>query len=144
MSDRDFSIGSRQFKLNKIDAFKQFHIVRRMAPVLSGLLPALGDFQKVMSKMDSLSEAEKFDGLAKLAGPFMEGLSKLSDADSDKVLFGLLNSVEVKQETGNWARVSSDTMLMIADMELPVLLQIAGRAFVFNLSGFFAALPQKS
>jgi hypothetical protein len=60
------------------------------------------------------------------------------------VLFGLLASVEVQQAAGNWARVSSNSMLMIQDIELPILLQIAGRAFMFNLAGFFGALPHQS
>lgn len=139
MSERDFEINGRKFKLNKIDAFKQFHIVRRMAPLLGDLLPAMKDAKAVS---ESASESEKLDQLAKIAAPFMSGISKLTDQDADKVLYGLLSSVEIMQSAGNWARVSTDSMLMMQDLELPVLLQIAGRALMFNLSGFFAALPQ--
>jgi hypothetical protein len=46
MTDRDFSIGTRNFKLGKLDAFKQFHIVRRIGPLLSELLPAMKDMGK--------------------------------------------------------------------------------------------------
>lgn len=142
VSDRDFEIGQRKFKLSKLDAFKQFHIVRRLGPLLADLLPAMKGVQKVQSS--KLSEEEKFDQMAAMAAPFMTGLSKLSDADADLVLMGLLSSVEVQQATGNWARIAQSNMVMIQDLELPVLLQIAGRAFMFNLSGFFSALPQAS
>lgn len=142
MSDRDFEIGERKFKLNKIDAFKQFHIARRIAPILADLLPAMKDIQKVQ-KLDNLSESERLDEFAKIAGPLMIGISKLSDEDSNRVLYGLLSSVEVQQPTGNWARVATDQMVMMQDLELPILLQIAGRAFAFNLSGFFGALPHR-
>lgn len=141
MGERDFEIGSLKFKLSKIDAFKQFHIVRRIAPILADLLPAMGEVQKV-AKLDSLSESDKFEQYAKLASPLMTGLAKLSDEDSNKVLLGLLSSVEVQQPQGNWARVATDSMMMVQDLELPVLLQAAGRAFMFNLAGFFGALPQ--
>lgn len=141
--EREFSIGAKDFKLCKIDAFKQFHIVRRIAPILSELLPSLAGAQKIANQKD-LSESDKFEEFAKIAAPFMAGLSKLSDEDSNRVLFGLLASVEVKQESGNWAKVSTDSMLMMQDLELPVLLQIAGKAFMFNLAGFFAALPAKA
>lgn len=144
MSDRDFEFGGRKFKLCKIDAFKQFHIVRRIGPLLADLLPAMSSMGAGVKNFEALSETEKFDQLAKFAGPLMTGLSKLSDADADLVLFGLLHAVEVQQAAGNWARVSTGSMLMIQDMELPVLLQLAGRAFMFNLSGFFAALPHQS
>lgn len=144
MSDRDFEIGGRKFKLCKIDAFKQFHIVRRIGPLLADLLPAMTSMSTSVKNFEALSETDKFNQLAKFAGPLMTGLSKLSDADADLVLFGLLHAVEVQQAAGNWARVSTGSMLMIQDMELPVLLQLAGRAFMFNLSGFFAALPHQS
>ena len=143
MTERDFEIGTRKFKLSKIDAFKQFHIVRRIAPILADLLPALQEVTKIAGKDSVLSEGDKLEEFAKIASPLMKGLSKLTDEDSNKVLFGLLSSVEVQQSSGNWAKVVSDSMLMMQDMELPVLLQVAGRAFAFNLQGFFAELPQR-
>lgn len=142
MSGQAFEIGSKKFQLNKINAFKQFHIVRRIAPILADLLPAMKDVQKIQNT-DGLSEDKKLDEFAKIATPLMNGISKLSDKDADLVLFGLLSSVQVQQETGNWANVSTETMLMMQDLELPILLQLAGRAFMYNLSGFFGALPHK-
>jgi hypothetical protein len=143
MGDRDFSIGSRHFKLHKIDTIKQFHIVRRIAPILSEMLPAMKDAAaKKVQDVESLPEDEKLDMVAKFASPTMNGLSRLSDSDSELVLFGLLNAVEIQQASGNWIRVAQPTMLMVQDLELGLLMQIAGRAFFYNLSGFFVALPQ--
>lgn len=144
MSDRDFSYGGRNFKLNKIDAFKQFHIVRRIGPILSELLPSMKLATSVQNgkDIDKLSEDEKLDLIASFATPVMMGLSKLSDADADLVLYGLLQSVEVQQPSGNWAKVATNSVLLMQDVELPSLLQIAGRSFMYNLSGFFAALPR--
>lgn len=139
--DRSFSINGKNFKLFKIDAFKQFHIVRRVGPILADLLPAMGDIQKALKTPDSLSEGENLDELAKVVSPIMLGLSKLSDEDANKVLYGLLSAVEIQQQGMGWARVSTDSALMFQDLDLPMLLQLAGRAFMYNLSGFFAALP---
>lgn len=138
MNERDFEIGSRKFKLNKIDAFKQFHIVRRIAPILSDLLPVAQKFQK-------MSDAELSNDQVAALAPILNGLSKLSDDDSNRVLMGLLSSVEMQQTAaGGWARLASNDMLMFQDLELPVLLQCAGRAFMFNMQGFFGVLPQVS
>lgn len=133
--DKDFEIGGRKFKLGKMNTFKQFHIVRRISPILADMLPAIKDLQIKSGK------AETFEETAKILAPILTGFSKLSDADSEFVLYGLLSSVEA-QINGAWAKVATDSMLMIQDMELPTLLQIAGRAFIHNLTGFFAALPQ--
>ena len=136
--EKEFTLGTREFKLAKLDPFKQFHIVRRLGPILADLLPALSEIKK----LGASAESNQLEAVAKFAEPIMNGLSKLSDVDADLVLFGLLQAVEMKQIQGNWAKVASNSMLMIQDLELPILLNLAGRAFVFNLSDFFAALPQ--
>lgn len=144
--DRDFEIGGRKFKLNKIDAFKQFHIVRRVGPILSDLIPAMKDAAKFSSieAVEKLSDSEKADLFSKMAGPIMSGLARLSDADADLVLKGLLASVEMQQPPlNNWAKLVQGDIVMIQDLELGTMVQIAGRAFMFNLAGFFGALPQK-
>jgi hypothetical protein len=138
MSNR-FSIGEREFSLSKINAIQQYHIVRRLAPVLAELLPVAQKYGKMTPEQLDSRVAE--DSLGDLA-PVLNGIAKLSDADSNKILYGLLAAVQVKQGQGNWANVSSGEQLMFQDMELPVLLQVAGRALMFNLSGFFATLPQ--
>lgn len=141
--DNNYEIKGKKFKLNKIDAFKQFHIVRRLAPVLKDMIPAAVKFQKLQKngvKFEDMSEEESMAAV----GPIIEGFSKLSDQDSEKVFLGLLQSVEMQQESGNWARLASNDGLMFQNMELPLLMQIAGRAFMFNIQGFFSVLPQVS
>lgn len=140
--ENSFEINNRKFKLGKIDAFRQFHIVRRIGPLLAEFMPALAGMNQ--KKMANLSETEKLEEFVKMIQPVMLGLSKLSDADADYVLFRLLGAVEVHQgQFDTWAKVATDTGLMMQDLELPTLLQVAGRSLIFNLSGFFALLPQK-
>lgn len=146
MSDRDFEIGGRAFKVSKIDAFKQFHIARRIGPILADLMPAMksaknGKFTSE-AELAKLSEEQKMDLVTPFVQPIMTGLSKLSEADADAVLKGLLTAVEVQQQpTKNWARVVVGDQLMIQDLDLPTMMQLAGRAFMYNLAGFFAAAP---
>ncbi len=142
MKNRDFKIGDKEFKLSKIDPFKQFHIVRRIAPILSDVIPILSQIKQV--KDDQMSELDKLAEFGRLASPLMVGISKLSDEDSDKVLKGLLGAVEIKQEQGNWARIVQDSQIMFSNLDLPILLAAAGHSFMFNMSGFFDVLPQVS
>lgn len=141
MSDNAFTIGDRQFKLSKINAMKQYHIVRRIAPILSELLPSLKGIAN--KKIEDLSQDEQMDQAAAFAGPVMMGLSKLSDKDSEFVLYSLLSSVEINRD-GVWARMVQGENLMFQDLELPILLQAAGRAFMYNMTGFFGVLQQHS
>ncbi len=138
MNERDFQAGGRDFKLSKIDPFKQFHIVRRLGPILGDIIPIAQKLKDL--KDEGQSEDEKFEVISRLAKPIMDGLSKLSDEDANKVLLGLLSSVEVKQmPQGNWARIARDDVFMIQDIDLPIMLQAAGRAFAYNLKSFFTS-----
>lgn len=131
-----FQIGDREFKVSKINAMKQYHIVRRVAPILSELLPIMKDLAKSAGK--EMTQDEQLDQAAKFVGPVMNGLSRLSDKDSEFVLYNLLSAVEIKQAEGNWARIVVNDSLMFDNLSLPVMLQAAGRAFMFNMTGFFA------
>lgn len=77
MNENSFQIGEREFKLHKIDALKQFHIVRRIAPILGEILPALKAGQGLAESFDTLSNDKKFELIANFAKPVMTGFSKL-------------------------------------------------------------------
>lgn len=114
----EINMDGHDYRIATLDARKQFHIVRRMLPVISGI--AAG--------------GEALDKIAECVG-------KLSDEDADYVLFGLLSAVSKKQENGlGWAKVSNGNALMFADMPMPTMLKLAAEAFKANLSGFFPAI----
>lgn len=139
----DFEIKGVKFKLHKIDAFKQFHIVRRLGPLLGDIIPVAQKLGKL--DQEKITDQEKFDSFAQMISPIMNGLSKLSDADANVILLGLCSSVEMYQETsGNWGRVATSEILCFQNLSLPTLLQIAGKAFTFNLTDFFAIAPKVS
>ena len=140
----EFEINGRKFKVGKLNAFKQFHIVRRISPVLADLLPAIKDFQRFQKVQGNKTEDQKLDEVATVLGPILTGFSKLKDADSEFVLLGLLSVAEMNGPGPGWSKVATDSMLMIQDLELPILLQIAGRVFLENLASFFRVLPQVS
>lgn len=149
MSERDFEENGYKFKLNKIDTFKQFHIVRRIGPILGDIMPVVAKLRSKFKDMEEeQDEGKKFEQIALLIHPIMQGLSKLSDQDADFVLLGLLSAIEMQQININgsslWMKVSNDSGLQFQSLELPTLLQIAGRSFAYNLRSFFSLLPQTS
>lgn len=87
---------------------------------------------------DALAEGAKLEKIAKVMGPFVDGMAKLSDEDSERVLLSLLSCCEVNQPGfKTWMKVASGKQLMAQDLDLPTLLQAAGRSFMHNLSSFF-------
>lgn len=147
MKSKDFSVKGRNFKVRKLDPFKQLHIARRLAPILQEMIPGMKESGVLkeggLKDVEKLSMEEQLDLAAKFITPILSGASKLSDEDTDKIMFGLLETVEMQQQpTGNWCNVVSGNLLMVEDLELPELLNLAGRSFWFNLSRFFNVLPQ--
>lgn len=140
----EFDLGGRKFKLNKINAMVQFHIVRRIGPLITELISVMGQISK--KNVEGMTEEEKVMEFGKLATPIMMGLSKLSDQDSEYVLYRLLAAVEVHQPQFNvWSHVArAESGIMFQDIELPVIMQVAARSLMFNLKGFFSLLPQKA
>lgn len=142
--DNTFILGGVEFKVRKVNPFKQLHIARRIAPILGELLPVMkksGALKGGMKAIENLPEAEKLSMVGEFLSPILMGTSKLSDADTEFVLLGLLEAVERKQPQGNYAKLVNDNMLMFQDMELGTMINLAGRAFMFNLAGFFGVLP---
>lgn len=122
----EFEAEGRTYKVNKIDARSQFHIVRRLAPVLGQVAPAVQSGKGGMDVLPALADA----------------IAKLSDDDADYVLFGLLKVVSRKQDQGlGWGPVATGTSIMYDDITMPIMLKLAWEAMSFNMSGFFAALP---
>lgn len=121
----EFELEGRTYRANKIDARTQFHIVRRLAPVLGEIAPAL----QGKGGLDALP-------------PLANAVAKLTDTDADYVIFGLLKSVVRKQDQGlGWGPVATGEQLMYDDITMPLMLKLAWQSFSFNMSGFFAALP---
>lgn len=121
----EFELEGRTYRANKIDARTQFHIVRRLAPVLGEIAPAL----QGKGGLDALP-------------PLANAVAKLTDSDADYVIFGLLKAVVRKQDQGlGWGPVATGEQLMYDDITMPLMLKLAWQSFSFNMSGFFADLP---
>lgn len=123
----EVEVGGHNYRIGVIDARSQFHIVRRLAPLLGELAPIAARAE--MSAMEALP-------------PLAAALAKLSDEDADYCIFGLLKAVQREQVGGlGWGPVCAGTAIAYQDITMPVMLQLAWHAASANLAGFFAALP---
>lgn len=116
----DFIVNGINYKAGTLPAIKQFHVIRRCAPLLAGI----ADKNKA------------------LEGIF-NAIGTLKDDDAEFILFGLLSCVEREQTGIGWAKITTSTgnSLMFQDIDLAAMMQIAFKAFQANFQGFLAALP---
>ena len=120
----EVEVDGHTYKIGTIDARSQFHIARRLAPIMGRIAP-----------LANLGGEAVLPALASAVG-------ELSDDDADYVLFGALKHVSRKQEKGlGWGPVATGNTLMYSDINMLTMLKLAWEALSFNMSGFFSALP---
>ncbi len=116
----EFEIKEQVYRSKKMAARTQFHVMRRMAPILAPL--------------QAVATGDTNGSLVALA----EAIGSLSDEASDYVLDRCLEVVERKQGEAGWAKVKLDGgPAMFNDIDLMVLLQIAANVLRDNYAELF-------
>jgi hypothetical protein len=132
----EFEIGGQRYRAEKLDAFKQLHVSRKIAPIIPKLLPM---FQKFAGSKDALKD--DLDGLAEAFEPLAQALAEMPDADCEHVFAACLGVVSRNQQ-GNWATIWSQSAksLMFDDIDLGQMTQIAVKVIWDSLGPFISGL----
>jgi len=134
-----------------MDAMKQFHIVRRLAPLLSGVKDA--DIQGMMIDISPAAEASpdqverQSAAMIDLLGRLTVAVSSMSDQESEYIIGGCLSFCQRRVPGGlGWTPVwnAQAKRPQFDDIELPQLMQIVGRVLGYNVGGFISAFKQIS
>lgn len=119
-------INGQSYRIGRLDAKKQFHVARRLAPLLAGLGGALKGEAK---------------GFAEMVAPIAEALAKMSDEDTDYVIDTCLAVVARQQGEGFQSVMVKGGGLIFQDIDLPAMLQITVAVIQQNLGSFFPGGP---
>jgi hypothetical protein len=122
------TLNGKQYRIGKLSAMKQFHVARRVAPALTGLVSAFGG-----------ATADQAD-FAKALGPLVDAVAKMPDADAEYVLGTCLSVVSRQTDPTTWAPVWRDQMVF-DDIDLKTMVQLAAKVIQDNLGNTFGALP---
>lgn len=132
----EFEVGDNKYVASKLDAMKQFHVVRRLAPALTALMPA-GGFKALKSELDK--------SMAEALPKFADMLASIKDEDAEFVLYGLLSCVKKKEAGGlGFSPLVVANRLQFQDISMPDMVKIAFKAGQVNFRDFLDALPQTS
>jgi hypothetical protein len=117
----ELTIAGHEYRTGTLNAIQQFHIARRLAPIIAKLGAASGENATPLSAFDSLAE----------------GISKLTDEDCDYVINLCMGTVRRKVgDTWLPAWNVKVNQPQYADIELPALIQLTLAVVQDQLGGF--------
>jgi len=127
-------LNGHEYSLGRMSAMQQFHVSRRIAPIIPALIPVFLRFRE-----SGKAPTEDLEGMAVALQPLADGLAALKDEDAEYVIGACLSVVQRKQPTG-WARVWNGG-LMFDDMDLATILPLVVQVITANLGPFIQGLP---
>jgi len=132
MADKEFTIGAETYRASALNAFEQFHCLRRLGTVFGALAQAMQGVGKAGQDAPALAGME----------PIMTAMSSIPDADANFVLETCLKHVQRKQGSG-WAPIWSSGaagVLLFGDIDMAAMLRIVWSVLEGDLASFFGAL----
>jgi len=131
----EFDLNGQLYRMGKLDAMRQFHLSRRIAPIIPTLIPV---FVK-LSKEGGLNQ--DLGGFAELLGPFADGLATMSDEVGEYIISTCLSVVQ-RGNGQTWAPVWSAQAkaCMFDDVDLSAIMQIVMKVIQENLGPFIGGI----
>ena len=132
----EINISGTPYRIGKLDAFKQFHVARRLAPIQL----AMGLSAEALTK--KAGEATEEQMLAAIMGPIATELAKMPQADVDYILHTCLAVCSRGDQAGAFAPVlAQNGALMFSDIGMVQMIRLTIEVIRNNLGDFFALAP---
>lgn len=140
-----FKVNEIFYEAGKLDARTQFHIARRLAPLVKGLGEVVNSVGGVGEVIDAAKRGEirtvisKIDPFA-IAQPLLDALASMKDEDADYIIDKCMSATRRRGVGDAWGPiVSVNGLPMYPDMDYLVLTQIAYHVIQRNLVNFTPA-----
>lgn len=124
------TINGITFSFGRLSPMKQFHIARRLAPLLSGAMKALKQ-----AKDEGREEESAF---SVVLPSIAEVISRMTDEDSEYVVTTCLSVCKRQTDQKTWAPVvANNGQMMYNDMTLDVMIGLTVAVIKENMGSFF-------
>lgn len=125
----ELPVGEDLYQIGRLSALSQFHVTRRVAPILANMGVSVIDSLRISGKLSD-------DDMVAVMGTAADVVSKMSDADVEYVIFTCLSVVRKKQENV-WAAVVNGKQFMFQTMDMQLMMRLTVAVLKENLSSFF-------
>jgi hypothetical protein len=122
------------YRTGKLDAFKQFHLFRKLMPLFSGMGETAATQVARAATTTGDSNAVRWASF----GPVAQAIADMSQQDSEFIIKTCLAVCLRKNPVGQWVRLATPQGdLMFEDIDLGVMLQLSFAVIQDNLAPFF-------
>src|ERR1700761_4011691 len=128
-----FQVGKESYKLSTLPALTQFHMLRKMSPVIAKSAPIMSMIEALLRNEDPRVILERLD----LAAPAFEALAAMPKDDCDAIIFTCLAHVYRVVGNGQVA-MANGGMLQYSDLDLPEMMKLVWKGLEAN---FLIFLP---
>lgn len=142
----EFTVNGRQYRSGMMPARTQFHVMRRMAPILPTMQSAISASMRVKAAQDlGIAIPADAQEAAMTAGlEFIAAIGALSDENADYILDQCLAVVQVNQTefSGKWSPLRSKGGQMF-DLDMMSELEIVKEVVLENYGPFFQGVAAR-
>ncbi len=141
-------IGNHNYEIGRLDAFDQFHVSRKIAPIVPTIVPLMTEILKsnIMDLLDKfgddpdnpdLSALEDFDlnSFGAAIQPFIDAFAEMPEEDANYVMKKCLSVV-----TRDGARLVVKDALMFDNLGIEHILPLTIAVIRINLGNFIQGL----
>ena len=134
----EFQLNDITYKIGKLSVFDQWHLSRKVAPIIPTLIPV---FMKLQKSSGENPLSGDLAGMAELITPFAEGIANMDNESSEFILSTCLGAVQRKQGD-SWAPIWSNrgAVCMFDDIDLGSMIQMCFRVIKESLGPFFKGM----
>ncbi|KAF1012875.1 MAG: hypothetical protein GAK29_04803 [Acinetobacter bereziniae] len=140
------TIGEHDYTIGRLNALDQFHVSRKIAPIIPTLMPiisevAKGDLSKTIESIElgDNNELGSLEPLAQALEPFMEAFAKMPEDDVNYIIHKCLSVVKRGSSI-----VCRGRSIMFDDLDMGQILPLVVAVIRVSLSNFIQGLLMKA
>ena len=145
----EFTLGEDTYRIGKLNAFQQFHLSRKVAPIIPTLIPVFLKLQESTSQvpLDSPDQipdkplSGDLGAMAEMMQPFADGIANMPDESAEFILATCLGVVQRKQGSV-WSEIwnKNQAICMFDDIDLGLMMKLCFRVITESLGPFLRGM----
>jgi hypothetical protein len=135
---KEIEIGELRFQLAPLNAKDQFHLFRRVAPLMAGLGEGFSSIAETARDDDTITDGQ----VVRIMSPLFKVLSEMSDAECDYIIDKCMSRVRMFNGT-QWAPIMVAGRLQYENViDMSVMMRLTVETLQHNgIVSFFSDAP---